>query len=684
VSSTAPELAFKPATDFVSTNSACYCPPYWPPPADWIISEDAIGNPMSQWGDPSWDFTGWAGQSCVLDFAGGQTQLSAAPIGPENQEVMRLLATLLVWGPKGIKKWSTLKSRFSLIRRLIVLCDDNGIFASDLSRFPKILSLVPDLYNPCEYSTVILLLDRFLRSAKFVGFAVVDEKALKDLSKTFADRAEDETEQTAYIPPRIWAYQNLQLRKCLDDFLAHQKAVEECYTFCYEAYLNNFGSFEALFTKGTRGTHTPFTESSKSSGKRTGRVFYGPFEVTAQRFGIDALIRRWIAPPRRGSLDIRCFSKYLSLVQHAGFAYTANFTLQRKDEVAENRLDCLIWDEDAAVGRIPIIRGETTKTEEDSDAWWPCSPNVEVAIKAMASVATLRINCAKDNPHVQCTPSDISNPLLLHASFEPWSSSQSWRPYSTRPKVIAYENVIRRFPTLFDPEQLTINESDLEIARKFTPNLNKKGKFQVGKIWPLGWHQLRRTGAINMFASGLLSESSIQVILKHVSVFQTRYYGRNFSRARFNEDLDELVVSARYEVMARQIEELVSDRYVSPLGEQRKNEIVVNLTSYKDFQSLKKASEKGEISFREIRLGGCTKRGHCQYGGYESIVPCAGGTKKKPCRDAMFDKEKRRSVEQQLKQTEQRAGEAKADSPRKSFLEEEANGLRNFLNATGI
>ncbi|QWE94151.1 hypothetical protein [Cupriavidus sp. EM10] len=160
----------------------------------------------------------------------------------------------------------------------------------------------------------------------------------------------------------------------------------------------------------------------------------------------------------------------------------------------------------------------------------------------------------------------------------------------------------------------------------FTPNLDKGGKFKVGETWPLAYHQLRRTGGINMFASGLLSDSSIQVIMKHLTLLQTRYYGQNHSRVRFNEDFESLTVTARYEVMARQIEALVKERYVSPLGDGRKREIVVNLVGNKEFNVLVKAGRNGEVSFRETRLGGCTKNGHCDYGGIESIVRCTGAT----------------------------------------------------------
>lgn len=247
-------------------------------------------------------------------------------------------------------------------------------------------------------------------------------------------------------------------------------------------------------------------------------------------------------------------------------------------------------------------------------------------------------------------------------------------------RVQPYQFVMQRYPCLFDPEQMRITEDDLATARMFTPNLDKGGKFKVGETWPLAYHQLRRTGGINMFASGLLSDSSIQVIMKHLTLLQTRYYGQNHSRVRFNEDFESLTVTARYEVMARQIEALVKERYVSPLGDGRKREIVVNLVGNKEFNVLVKAGRNGEVSFRETRLGGCTKNGHCDYGGIESIVRCTGGDGDKPCREAIYDRAKQLSVERQLASIERRIEMAQPDSPRARALKAEALGLRKYLN----
>lgn len=677
------DLGFKIANALVTTTSRCFRPPSWPPPKDWVVSEDVHGNPFSLWGGPNWDFSAWAGKAFILNFSSTRHARKAAPLGLGNQHVLRMLTTEIIWGPNAARSWAEIRKRFNLIRRIVVLCDGEGVPADEISRYPKLLERASALYTNADRRYLISILDRLHRSRHRLGFMLMDEHAIAHLSKIFAEVDDAEVEQTAYIPPRIWTYQNLRLRECLDEFLGHRQQVEDCFRFCVDAYAHNFGSLaDALCRNGAASTRIPFSKQKKGAGTQTGRQYQGPFELTARTFGIDKLLEKWVITSRNNRIGIKSLAAYLTLVQSAGFAYIANFTLQRKEEAAELRSDCLMWDQDPVLGRIATIRGDTTKTDPDSDAWWPTCPSVEVAITAMTAVAMLRVRCATAIPLVNCTEYDKTNPYLFNSTYEPWSSVPGRaKPYTTRPAVQTYESLMKRYPLLFDPEQLRITEDDLITARMFTPNLDKKGKFRVGKVWPLAYHQLRRTGAVNMFASGLLSDTSIQAIMKHLTLRQTQHYGRNFSRVRSNEEYDAQVMCARYEVMGKQIAGLVDERYVSPLGAGRKQEILVNMLTQKEFTTLVNASKNGEVSFRETRLGGCTKRGHCAYGGIESISRCSGGDGDKPCRDAIFDRNKKSAAEEQLVSIARRINEAKANSPRKRALEAEANGLRNFLDA---
>jgi hypothetical protein len=336
------ELGFKIGDTTISSKSVSYRPPYWPPPLDWVVSADSHGNPLSRWGDDFWDFSALAGKTFKLEFAGGKHAKSEPVASKENQNQLKLLATWLIWGPRGPRTWTTLRGVFSKLRRIVALCDREGVLAGELSRFPRLINQIPSLISrQTDRATIMACLDRLLRAKEVIGFTLLDEYGLGQLARDFSASPDDgETEQTAYIPPRIWTYQVLRLRECLDDFLTHQAQVENCFHFCVDAYAHNHGSLENALSKDAPWVLLPFSAEQRR-GVRSGQISYGPFEHTAERFQILDLLKKWARPPS-GKIEIKQFSLYLNLVQTAAILYIANFTLQRKEEVGALRADCLI------------------------------------------------------------------------------------------------------------------------------------------------------------------------------------------------------------------------------------------------------------------------------------------------------------------------------------------------------
>lgn len=381
----------------------------------------------------------------------------------------------------------------------------------------------------------------------------------------------------------------------------------------------------------------PFSKADyKKNGFGEKQKHVSGFGEVAEQFGIAELLNRWVVIPETG-LELLQFTGYLTLIEYVGIAYIANFSLQRINEAASLRADCLLWENDPLLGRVPILRGETTKTERDSDARWPTSPSVAIAVDRMNSIARLRIVCAAAHPKIGPQEAEVLNPYLFDRAFEPWAGEEVY-PYAVRRQVQSYSTVVNNFPRLFDVEQLVITNDDLRIARMLTPGLRADRGFVVGNVWPLAWHQLRRTGAVNMFASGLLSNSSMQFLMKHSSRLMPLYYGRGYSKLLLNHEVENLIASSMYEAMAHSLLSAVGERFVSPHAEVRKQAIVVNLVGDKDATALAKAARGGKTFFREMRLGACTNRGMCSYGGIESIARCAGGDGAAPCADVLYDR----------------------------------------------
>lgn len=676
----ASQLGFAIETPLVSPQSPNFRPPRWPPPTNFPIAIDANGNVVCRYGDCRWNLWPWAGKSLTLNFGDGPQREGVPPITAENANLLRQIAAWWLFGPRGVRSVGDLDHRFKLIRPLFIHCSRHGISAAQASRYPAVCDSLPSLLAPSTATGFLAQLHNLFQERDFLGFTLLDRESLRRLEAALPEHSE---RQTPYIPPHIWSYQNRRLRTFLDEFHEHRQPLEDCFHFCLEAYAKNAGSMALACQRGhIIKSRRPFI-GSDSTGARTGAEFHGHFSITAKRFGIDGLLERWVLPSGQSIEDkestIRLLSSYFSLTSYVAMAYMLNFSMMRVEEASQLRVNCLIVEHDEHFGPIYLLAGPTTKTITDDDARWVTSPSVKVAVDAAGCVATLRATVAGANPATPKVADDLRNPNLLMRSYEPWAGSKALSmPLSVRPSILGYTQITKAFPKLFDDGELTITEADLAIARLVTPTLDSSS-YGVGKLWPLAWHQLRRTGAVNMQASGLVSDASVQYQLKHASRAMSLYYGQGYSKVRLNQAAQNDYVRTMYEVLGKEIARLFSDRFVSPHGEQRKASIL-KLVSAKDSKQLTNAARKGTISWRETLLGGCTKIGPCEYGGIDNVSRCGGGDGSAPCVDALFDREKAPALLQLKHVIENRLIEAHSDSPYQQSLLAQRRAVENALD----
>jgi hypothetical protein len=241
---------------------------------------------------------------------------------------------------------------------------------------------------------------------------------------------------------------------------------------------------------------------------------------------------------------------------------------------------------------------------------------------------------------------------------------------------VDYQQLLFSFPQLLDREQITITAEDLRIARLITPTLDQE-VFKVGVVWPFTWHQLRRTGAVNMQSSGLVDDSSLQMQLKHHSRAMTLYYGRNHSRMALSEETRTLYLKTMYQEQAQALSAISGPQFVSPLGEARKAAIV-NFICEKDAATLIKSIKRGEVSARSIRAGFCFNARPCPYGGIESITRCLGGDDGKGCPDLLLDVTKAGEINRYEKAVDAQLAVVHPDSPRCRALHSEKRSIEKF------
>ncbi|MCD2514732.1 hypothetical protein LQ564_00210 [Massilia sp. G4R7] len=663
--------------DFIKITSPNYRITSWPPPRDWPVVVDEHGTIISRWGDSTWDITSWFGRRKILNFGDGEVRKrkQSEPLSAENADLMRMIATWLIWGPLRIRSAATIYAHVYVLRTIVSLCNRNGISAEKLMRFPKVLEQVPNVISASNFDAAITLLHYLYDARGFLGFTIVDANGLKRLVEI---APKHETIQTPYIPPRIWLYQLSRLRECLTDFIANQTQIEACFQFCLNEYAKQYGSLEAALSRTKENSRvSPFNPELNYK-----KDFPGTFHEVVARFGLSEIFGKWVA----GFKDrphISGLSSYFSIVTFASLLYICNFTLQRREEVGSLRSSCLLWDNDEKFGRVPIICGETTKTDPDSDARWVASPSVEIAIQASSAIAHMRMICDRVNPKIMPSDADRNDPYLSSTATEPWGLGlRHSRNYKIRGVTKDLQETLEKVCSmLFDKEQMKITADDLAIAKRLTTNLPEK-EFFVDAIWPLSWHQYRRTGAVNMFASGDISDSTMQQQLKHSSRLMPLYYGRNHSRLRFNNEVQTTVLLAMYEAQVEIVKVAAAeDRFFSPHALERKEQLVINLLSAKETNELVAMAKKGAINFREHRLGGCMKAGLCEYGGLESVARCAGGKDRKPCPDVLFDRAKEPRVRAELRRVVEEMKILPVVHPRYNALADERTAMENYLNA---
>lgn len=671
------EMTIGVETLLITPESPNYRVPSWPPPRDWPVVVDKNGEVISRWGDARWNLTPWAGHSVSLNFGDGERRAGreAAGLDTENANILRMLATWLLWGPQAARRVITIRTNFTLIRPILVLCSQNGISASRLMRFSNVFDQLPEVVRSSNFMAAITLLQRFYDARDFLGFTIVDQNGIQRL---LAAAPKYEHVQTPYIPSRIWLYQLKKLRECLTDFQEHREQIHSCFHYCLSVYAEKAGSLQAALEPKTHwDRRSPFNRDFSDHSD-----FPGTFHDVAARFGIADILDKW-AQNYKTQSDPRTFSDYFTLVTFAGLAYISNFTLQRKEEVGSLRSSCLVWEDDEQFGRVPIICGETTKTMQDTDARWVASPSIEIAVQTLSAIARLRMIADIANPLIKPSVADQNDPYLSSCPTEPWGRGLAQaRPYHIRIVTRDIGTALKTIaPTLFDAEAMRITAADLELARRMTPNLPEE-YFSIGKVWPLAWHQYRRTGTVNMFASGEISDQTIQHQLKHSSRLMPVYYGRNHSKLLLNKEVQAAVMAAMHEAQAKAASRAAtSGDYISPCASTRKEAMAVNVLSANDMKDLLAMAKKGSIAFRENRLGGCMKAGVCEYGGIESVARCAGGQNIKPCPDVLYDRRREPQIRADVRRIKEEIKILPSGHPRSNALMRERDAMENYLDA---
>lgn len=608
---------------------------------DYPVVRDTCGEVLARFSDFVWTLN--SGDTCrpqSVNFGDGPQRVGSAGVDRPNAYLLRRIVAWWLLRERPYEIPSTVVAYFVALRPIFVLCSERGMKADNLVQYPEVVDEISSVIAPSKANDAIMLLHAIHVSRKELGFTLLDDSGLRRLNAALPNH---QAHQTAYIPPRIWLYQVTRLREFIDDFLRHRESIEDCFSYCLGAYIIQRGGDKQAIQRKRKYGRAPFTQPSP--GSKYAR-YLGPFAQTAEQFGILSLLKKWtVGCGAENTIKIMNLSNYLTAASRVAVAYVANMSLMRISEVWDLRAGCLIVENDENFGPIYTLSSRTSKTYQDDDARWITSPSTVDAIEVALAVSKLRMKCDQENSRFQLDMEKHGAQRLFVGAYEPWSQrygkSGALQAVANYP---SYQNVLVSHPKLFSADELRITESDLEVASLVNSDLDRN-IFSVGVVWPFSWHQLRRTGAVNMQSSGLVSDFSMQYQLKHARRAMSLYYGRGFGKLKLQRDAATTYIRAMYEAIGTHISELTKEVFLSPYGIERKEKIL-ELVAENDHAFLVKAAKNGAIAWRETMFGVCTKRGPCPYGGIDNVIRCGGGDGKAPCADALFDKRKRSQIHQ--------------------------------------
>lgn len=672
------EFRFNGRTPQVTEKDACFSPPSFPPPDEWPVSIDRLGEPLSYYGSKTWDYRYMGGP--IFNF--GKHKLSE-----NNESDLKKVIFCFLYDPTLFPSTvNTVLGYFYTFLKIAQGCDENGISMRNLHRFPRLFKSIGKKLLCARFGDRISHLHKWDIYSEKINLPVGGKEFVVELVKLGGEK---ESVQHPYVPQRIWSYQVNRLHQVLENFSRNQHKIERSYRWIVDAFDHN----EKVVNRKYR---SPFADKHLHRNKRI--IWDGEYTEFLKSFGIYDVISdvMEIRPEIEGQLRLSRFTAYLTLVRDCSLIYIMNFSMQRMSEATALRSDCFSVEHDKNLGELCLISSETTKTIKDSDARWVVPKNVQLAVKVATFIAKLRLSALSKPFDI---PKDLlENPFLLTPAIDPWSSivgeikgsGGNWQDkfldfICLFKSKIDYSAIMRRNCSVFDDKQLRLSKDEARIAKSMTPNVDEKEWFGVGKPWRFSTHQIRRTIAVNMFISDDVSLGSLQDAMKHFTRNMTLYYLRNYANVRLDSKVSKTLIIEYYSSVGRNLLNFIEDdiEYVRPHGRSPELTKLIHLVDVTDERSLRKLAEKGDCGVRKTLLGFCVRTGECGYGGIESLVKCTGGDGKGKgvCPDAIFDTKNKTQLKKMKVSNDERIAAIPEDSPMHTKIRLENYAIEVYLDA---
>lgn len=641
-------LKFKAQIEFVTQESPCYQSFNYPPKEDFVMSINQESQVVSRYGDDVWDFTSF----------GGDTKYKFHDYDETNKKLFKQLMYYIIYSHLFPGKYRSLNTYYIPLSAMFRACSSANINANDLHRYPKVIEEFAKQYaqkSPSLVNSAVYYFNKILKNREQIGFTLLDESGIA-LYKRFAPK--HQSVQHAYIPNRIWLKFIQNLDEVLSDFELYKDELGTLYNYLASTVKHNLSKVTSHYEA------SPFNKHSATNKER----YNGSFEDYLNKHGMMELFEKYTSRPELNNgnaYNIDQLSCLLNSVMISCYLYVLYYSIMRKEEALSLRVGCFILDSDEQFGDYYVLVGETTKTDSDNNARWVVPKRLKRVISIAETLVSWKLR--------HTTTSDTPAPLFQNMAV--W---QAGHQASKSRRIGDYSSTTGKVKKVFNPQLFKITQEDYSEALALTPSLTKKEWFKIGLSWKFSFHQFRRTLAVH-FALNKVSVSSTQQQMKHGTREQQFHYQNNSGRLRLNQNAEREVVNEYYAEMARNITSVVQGEFITPHSRSPVKPEVVHFIKEGDRKKLLKAQKNGAIGCRSNIIGFCMKQGICEFGGFDSIVNCAGGNESKMCPDLIIDGNREQEFKDDKAHYQEHISKLAEGSPRYESLKKEIEAYDRVL-----
>ena len=588
------------------------------PPDNFVVSRYADGTAASVYASLSWNWTPYAahGRSSMLNFRFWDA-------GEPTHRQSRLLREihwfmfLLIWKRQGPTfSYQTLLHYLKLFRAMAKFCDGRTISVQAVLTNQDILldflGEATDGQTPKTLAAFLSILTA-LGSAE-VGFRVLGSTVHGEL-RARALQYDRSLKQHAPLPTRIYSSNIAMLAREVSDF---------------EAVMDRY------FTLVTKCANDPVLGRCESSQYRVANRLSLEEWGNAPAFG-ELLVRHNLMDyfeTKELQQHVKGLSRGLYEIQLAIRLMIHTFSGMRDEEVASLPYACI--ETLVSGGKTHyVITGKTTKLNQGKikRTRWVTSREGYRAILLAQKIADLIFQLAPE----KATGAEAGRdgwPLFVSPVYLGLAGRASDR---TGKDFLPSKLDLSKCTRLRQQLQPLIEESDLRELEQIDPHRawRSEAQFQIGTPWTLTSHHMRRSLALYAQRSGLVSLPSLRRQLQHITEEMSRYYARGstFAKDFIGEDKQHFgrewqetqPVSAALSYLLNVLlsDDVLFGGHANWVDHRLRSD---DGTVAVDREATLRRFKKGELSYRETSLGGCTNTENCDQIAIKWLdVDCLGG-----------------------------------------------------------